>query len=133
MSVSTSLNGNVVLTGEMNSNVKLFDLRTREQVCALDGHTQPVFSVRLSSACTIAASGSLDGSVRLWDLRTTAQPLRTLQDLGGPVFTVSFAAADQWLLFGGQDSTVRFINVADVKPPCCLLGYTSPGWLYVVC
>ncbi len=48
---------------------RLWDIKTGETVCSLEGHKDSVMSVCVSADMSYMASGSADKIVRIWDLK----------------------------------------------------------------
>jgi WD40 repeat protein len=63
-----SPDGKIVASGGDDGKVKLWDVKTRQKINELSGHTQPVMSVNFSPNGKLLASGSKDCSVRIWQL-----------------------------------------------------------------
>jgi WD40 repeat protein len=66
--VAFSANGALALAGESDGTVRLWDVRSREELCRFSGHSRDVTSVAFTPDTCHAASGSLDQTVRLWTL-----------------------------------------------------------------
>ena len=58
-----------VLSGSLDSNLYVWDMRQGIPVFALEGHTQPVVSVAFIGGGR-AASGSCLGTLRIWNVAT---------------------------------------------------------------
>lgn len=127
MSVACDSYGETVLTGEMNHAVRIFDLKSRSLISSFPGHTDAVFSVRISSANFLVGSASLDGTVRVWDVRNNAEPIFVMSDHSAPVFTINFDSTGSWLVSGGQDKIVRYASTKLNNARCSLLGFEAPG------
>jgi pleiotropic regulator 1 len=58
----------VLVTGGRDATARVWDIRTKNQICALTGHTGTVADVRTQEADPQIITGSSDSTVRLWDL-----------------------------------------------------------------
>jgi len=63
-------NGNMVITGSKDTNVKVWDIRSKTAVNTFKEHQGPISCVRLSPDSKWAASGSEDGCLKIWNLST---------------------------------------------------------------
>lgn len=61
--------GLILGSGTTDGLLRIWDVRTMQNVHVLEGHTAAVSCLSFSENGYLAASGSEDGSVRLWDLR----------------------------------------------------------------
>ena len=66
--VAFSTDGNRVLTGSLDKNVRLWNVETGALLHTYEGHAGSIAKVSLSKNGRYAASGSWDHSVRLWPL-----------------------------------------------------------------
>jgi len=88
------------------ATVKLWDVRTRQQVATLKGHANFVYSVAFSPDGKTLASGSADHTVKLWDART-GQELASLEGYDYAVSSVAFSPDGKTLASGSGDETVK--------------------------
>lgn len=75
-------------TGTGSSEIRIWDIKTQDNVKTFYDHKGAVTSMSFSENGYYLATGSLDGTVRFWDLRKL-ENLHTL-DLGVPVHAVQF-------------------------------------------
>jgi len=68
-SVAFSPDGSMLAAGSDDKIVRLWDIKTGQQIGQLLGHTNHVVSVKFSPNGTLLASGSDDKTIRLWDIR----------------------------------------------------------------
>jgi WD40 repeat protein len=88
------------------SELKLWDLNSREASFTLQGHAGPVNQVALSPDGRYAASASDDRTVKVWDL-TTNRPVVTFAGHRGTVRCVAFSSDGQRIVSAGEDCTVQ--------------------------
>ena len=88
-SLAFSSDGAMLVSGTWGS-VKLWDVETREQIGALQGHTRQVHSVDISHDGATLASGSNDGTILMWDIASHLEPRTPDPDFDGNG-TVGFA------------------------------------------
>eukprot|EP00741_Cyanophora_paradoxa_P003849 tig00000718_g3743.t1 len=72
-----------VLTGGLDNDIRIWDLRKGEVVMKLAGHTDTITSLRLSPDGTHVLSNAMDNSVRMWDLRPFAPENRCVKTFFG--------------------------------------------------
>lgn len=116
-SVVFSRNGQTVISaGEERDSlqqrypIKVWDVGTQRVSRTLDGHTDVIQSLSLSSDGQLLASGSRDHTIQLWNMATN-ELSETLTGHTAPVWSVALSADKQTLVSGSEDSTVRIWNL----------------------
>ncbi|ETN98012.1 WD-40 repeat protein [Reticulomyxa filosa] len=74
---------NTILSGSVDKSVRLWDIRSGQQIQMFNGHTNRVWSVEYSpfviknSICNsnVICSGSRDNTIRFWDIRSNKNEL----------------------------------------------------------
>ena len=111
-----SLNGRIASTGRHKGGdmaVRLWDVKTRQQIAGSQNHIASINSVALSPDGALLASGHHDGVVRLWDMQTQKQ-LTTLTGHEAGVKSVAFSS-DGTLLASGAKDRARLWDVRNRK------------------
>ena len=111
-----SLNGRIASTGRHKGGdmaVRLWDVKTRQQIAVSQNHIASINSVALSPDGALLASGHHDGVVRLWDMQTQKQ-LTTLTGHEAGVKSVAFSS-DGTLLASGAKDRARLWDVRNRK------------------
>ena len=69
-SVAFSSDGKLLVTGDSDGVVSLWDAKTGRELLICKGHESGVISVAMSGDGKTLASGSFDNTIKLWDLQT---------------------------------------------------------------
>jgi WD40 repeat protein len=109
-----SPDGQSLIAGCDDCDVRRWDMTTGSQLKSLTGHAGPVSGVAFSSdGMRIAVAGGayqncewFDGHIRLWNA-DTAQPIRDLSGHRSQVTSVAFSPDGQLLASSSSDRTVR--------------------------
>ena len=108
-SLAFSLDGTLLVSGDVEEGVGLWDVQTGGVVKTFYGHTEAVLSVSISLDCATVASGSYDRTICLWDVQT-GDCLRTIEQ-HERVDCVSFSPTDSRHLISASGGVVRRWNI----------------------
>jgi len=105
---------NVVVTSSRDKKIFVWELTPEEEQVgyarkSMNGHSEPVAEVVLSSDGQFALSGSWDRTMRLWDLNT-ASTVRTFHGHTKDVFSVAFSGDNRQIVSGSRDKTIKLWN-----------------------
>jgi WD40 repeat protein len=103
-----------VVRGE--SGIKVWDLRTRQELATLIGHAGPVYAIAFSPDGRRIATGSADRTVKLWDLETH-QEVATLKGHTDTVTFLLFSPDGSILAAGSTDSVVKLWHGGSLDKP----------------
>jgi len=110
---------NVLITGSYDTTVKVWDIRSGEELRTLSGHTSGIRCLQFDDRKLM--TGSLDCTLRLWDWRTGVC-LRTFNAHAEGILTVHFVGP--WVATGSMDKTIRVWN-SETKQTFLLRGHTD--------
>ncbi|KAH8585978.1 putative F-box and wd40 domain protein [Bisporella sp. PMI_857] len=110
-SVAFSPDGQRVVSGSVDSTVRLWDAVTGVLQQTLESHSGWVRSVAFSPDGQRVASGSEGSTVWLWDAATGALQ-QTLEGHSGDVYSVAFSPNGQRVVSGSSNGTVRLWDAA---------------------
>ena len=82
-SVAIAEAGNEIYTGGIDNDIKAWDMRKKEVVYTMPGHTDTVTSLQVSPDAQTLLSNSHDGTVKTWDIRPFAPVDRHIRTYDG--------------------------------------------------
>jgi eukaryotic-like serine/threonine-protein kinase len=102
-SLAFSPDGKMLVAGNWDKNVSLWDGATGARLAQLAGHTSQVRAVAFSPDGQVIASGGQDDTVQLWDAhkKTAASMLKA-----GPVLALAFANDGKRLVVGSPNHDI---------------------------
>jgi WD40 repeat protein/serine/threonine protein kinase len=140
-SLAISPDGMYVMSGSIESIIRLWELSTGECIRTLQGHTSSVTSVSFSPDGRYAVSGSADNTIRIWEL-STGECIGTLQGHTSSATSVSFSPDGEHALSGGSsfDKTLRLWELSTGECIRTFAGHTdhvdsvtfSPNGMYIL-
>ena len=111
-------------TGEVGTQIDIWDTRTYRRSARLTGHEGVVFSVAFSGDGHLLASASADHSVRVWDL-ATAKCVTVLTGHTDQVFSAVFHPDGKRLASAGRDRAIWLWDLATGQEVARLEGHTN--------
>jgi WD40 repeat protein len=106
LAVAFSPKGMLAASGGQDKVVRLWDIRTGEQIRALEGHTGYVMDLAFSPDGDRLLSGGLDHTLRLWDVRTGNEIAHA--ETKSNVYAVAYSPGGRHVASGHHDGTTVF-------------------------
>lgn len=115
--------GGSLISGGADGNIRLWDVRSGEQLGLLEGHQGDVLGVAVALGNNdILATSSVDCTVMLWRHGLLEQ---TLTEHEGPVFSVAFSRDGSLLVSASADQTARVWRLEDGSCVAILRGHKA--------
>ncbi|MBD2000275.1 AAA family ATPase [Leptolyngbya sp. FACHB-541] len=121
--VAFSLDGQLLATGDLNGEVRLWRSSDGKNIQAFRGHTSWIWSLAFSPDGRTLASGSDDRTIKLWDL-DTGQCLQTLEGHIGSIWSVAYSP-DGHFASGSEDQTIKLWDLGTGQCLQTLQGHTN--------
>jgi len=101
--------GNYVVSGSLDTNVKVWDLRSKKSIMTLKSHAKPITAVDISIDGRVVASGSHDGYVKIWE-NSSARCIFQLKHNSSTAAVTSIALnpKDMTIASGHSDRRLRY-------------------------
>ncbi|MCP4420190.1 MAG: protein kinase, partial [Chloroflexi bacterium] len=119
-----SPDGRLLATVSQDSNVKLWDVATGQEIGTLTSHAQPVNAVAFSPDGNRLASAGNDGYIILWNL-TTLELITVLNGQDGVVHDIVFHPDGERLLAGYGSGAIRLWDTVNRRSRLRLLGHSA--------
>jgi WD40 repeat protein/predicted Ser/Thr protein kinase len=121
----------VYFPGSRATDLKLWDVATRQELARLQGHTQRVLTLAFAPKGRMLASAGVDGLVKLWEV-PSGRPLATLSAHKRGVYAVAFAPDGRTLASASSDGTVKLWQLATRQEVLSLRWPVRDGyWLWL--
>jgi WD40 repeat protein len=88
------------------TEINLWQAETGEEICALRGHSDAVYSIVFSPDGKTLASAGVDGTIKLWEL-STGKELCTLTGHSGVIYSIAFSPDGKTIVSGSHDKTIK--------------------------
>ena len=128
--VAFSPNGDWIVTGGTDNQVKVWNALTGEPIHSLPGHVADIRAVCVNPDGSTIASASADGFIKLWNA-STGELIRTLEDHRDRVLSLCFRPDGKHLASAGggyqsnPDTVVRIWNVETGEVELTLDGHSN--------
>jgi WD40 repeat protein len=126
-SVSFSHDGKTLASGSLDKTIKLWNVKTGEEIRTFLGHKNAVLSVSFSHDDRTLASGSWDKTIKLWDIGT-GQEIVTDMSHDQPIWGVSFNHNSKSLASGSEDKIIKLWTLSTPMDLSSLMG-SSCDWV----
>lgn len=107
--LAASPDGQTLISGGNDSNVKVWNAATGQMSAVLTGHTRPVCCVGLSPDGQWAISGSEDGILKFWNLQAQRANLSP-QLHQGAILALAHSPDGKWLATTGLDGVIKLLD-----------------------
>ncbi|NEO29710.1 MAG: NACHT domain-containing protein [Symploca sp. SIO3C6] len=111
LSVAFSPDGKLLATGDMNSEVRLYQVGDWQQIYTFRGHTDWVTSVSFNPDSSVLATGSEDQTIKLWNV-ITGQCVGSLKGHDKGIWSVAFSLDGEMLASASDDYNLKIWDVS---------------------
>jgi WD40 repeat protein len=118
-SICLAPDGRLCATAHADSIVRLWDLKTGQEIRLFKGHIRDVNCLSMSRDASFLISGGADATVRLWRV-STGQCVRTFEGHDSGVRSTALTPNSDVAITGGEDGTIRMWDLPDVTVPAKL-------------
>lgn len=105
--------GTQAITVSSDETVRLWDLKTRQEIRNYPGHSGPLFCLALARDGRTLATGSFDNTVRVWDV-PLQKPIVRVRAHEGSAAGFAISQDGRLLVTGGADKIARLWNLSQL-------------------
>ena len=121
---------NYVVTGGYDKKVKLFDVRTGQEIKRFVGHEASVSRAIFNPHGNLIITGSKDNTIKFWDIMS-GMCIKTYSSHLGEVTSVQTNLSGGLLLSGSKDNSNRLWDVRTARPICRYKGHQNTSKNFV--
>ncbi len=111
-------NEKYLLTGDISTHnplIILWDMKTGDSIKVFRGHKTIIRDVCFSNNEKLFASVGEDNLIKIWDLKK-GKVIKTMSDNDGKELnTICFTKDDKQIIYGSQDKSIKFREIAELK------------------
>ncbi len=122
--IAFSSDGRLLATVSQDSEIKLWDVASGQEVGVLTDHARAINTVAFSPDSALLATAGEDGFIILWNT-ATQQRITVLNGADGAVTDIAFNPAGDRLLASYSSSALRLWDIGNRRSLLRLLGHTS--------
>jgi WD40 repeat protein len=115
IAVTWSPDGKLYAIGGSDNVVRVWDKNTKEQIAALEGHSEQVVAITFSPDGKRLLSASSDATARVWDWEKKSA-IATLKGHTAAINAVAYSADGKTIATASNDGTVKLWYVAGYQP-----------------
>ena len=119
-SVAITPDGKYIVSGSWESTIKLWDIKSGEEIRTFKGHSNSVFSVAITPDGKYIVSGGEDGTIKLWDIKS-GEEIRVFEGHSYDVTSVVTTPDGKYIVSGSSDNTAK--NAPNGPPIAFLSGH----------
>ncbi len=132
LAMAFSPDGECLVTGDSKGAVKVWNVRTRAEVCTLDTHDRQIQGIVFSRDGEHLATASADGAGKLWNATRLGKEQSPRHIFGARVGvgfrTLAFSPDGRRLVAGGEKNTVKIWDVQTCRELQSLEGHSGDVW-----
>ena len=123
-----SHNGQVLISGSADKTIRIWNSATGQLKSTLNGHTDSILTLAITSCDRYLITGSADKSIRVWDLTTVFATPETLNGHLDWVTTIAITPDGKYLVSGSRDKTVKIWCLKTKKVVLTISGNLDAIW-----
>lgn len=125
-SLEFSMDGRLLVTGDRDNRVNVWDAKSGNHLNALNGHVDQITKVAISPDVTRIASGSYDGNINLWDVES-GRLLFLLSGHNASIEDLIFSPDNKQLASAAKDKKVLVWNAAAHSDAVFAVAFSPDG------
>eukprot|EP00825_Cyclidium_porcatum_P044586 TRINITY_DN6589_c0_g1_i1.p1 TRINITY_DN6589_c0_g1~~TRINITY_DN6589_c0_g1_i1.p1 ORF type:complete len:1211 (-),score=194.06 TRINITY_DN6589_c0_g1_i1:148-3780(-) len=115
IAVAVTSDCNYIVSGDSDSNVKIWNFDTGSLIATLKGHKGEVCAISISPSNKYIISGSSDSTIKVWNLEQGTN-LSTLSGHKNIVSSVAISQDEKYIVSGSWDTTIIIWNFENGQP-----------------
>jgi WD40 repeat protein len=122
--VSITPDGNYAISSSEDNTLKVWNLKTGEEICTLKGHSLRAKAVSITPDGNYAVSASWDHTLKIWDLKN-GREVRTLKGHSSAVHGVCVTPDGNYAVSASANKTLKIWDLKTGKEAKTLKGHSS--------